>query len=277
MNLSPVEVYLNTKYATLKMNGTKNSDMLFYFTNPIQRVQGYVMKLKLLNFVFPVSFYLVNDDNNSLVIDDTTYTLTHGVYSATTLKTHIASLIPNTYTLTYDSITNRYTFENSEYGGEFTINKESSCLTLIGFSEDTDHSSSSYTLTSDLVVNLSGQYNIVYFDIPNIRINNLSSSTGRLTSVLKSIPVSTAYGNVMYHEDQSESYTRLQDDAVSFFHVRILGEDLATAVDFNGQEWNATLQIQFEKVDGLTDLNKMNFSQAYSDYVQKINPQFLQN
>lgn len=204
------------------------------------------MKMRVSSFVFPVSFYLVDDNNNKLVVNSTTYTLTNGNYTAKNLATHIKSLLGNNYTISYNSITNKYTFTHTTTN--FTINSTSTCLTLLGFSS-TSHNSNMLSLSSDTVINLSGQYNVLYVDISNILTTNLSSLTGRRTSIVESIPVTVPYGSVMYYEDKTTTYHSIQEDIISYIHVRILGEDMLTPVDFQGQNWNMTLEFEFEKSD----------------------------
>lgn len=248
------QVYLQSQNSTYSLSSSsENSDLIFYFQEPISRPFGYDMKMRISSFVFPVSFYLIDSNNNSLVVNGTTYALTNGNYTAKNLATHIKSLIGSDYTITYDSITNKYTFTHAT--ADFTISQSSTCLTLLGFSS-ASHTSSSLSLTSDNVINLSGQYNVLYVDISNILTTNLSSLTGRRTSIVESIPVTVPYGGVMYYEDNTTSYHAIQEDIISYIHVRILAEDMATPVDFQGQDWNMTIEFGFEKSDN--DLRSFN-------------------
>ena len=238
------QVYLQSQNSTYTLNSSnQNSDLIFYFHEPITRPFGNDMKISLSSFVFPVSFYLVDSNNNQLVVNSTTYTLTNGNYSAKNLATHIKSLLGSSYTITYDSITNKYTFSHTTT--DFTINSTSTCLTLLGFSS-ASHTSTSLSLVSDTVVNLSGQYNVLYVDISNILTNNISSLTGRRTSIVESIPVTVPYGSVMYYENKASSSHSIQEDIISYIHVRILKEDMLTPVDFQGQDWNMTIEFGFE-------------------------------
>lgn len=87
MNYSPVQIYLNSKYCTLNLNGTlDNSDMVFYFDHPITKPKDYTFALSITSFVFPLSYTLVNESNNTLVINGTSYTITQGNYNAMTLQ-----------------------------------------------------------------------------------------------------------------------------------------------------------------------------------------------
>lgn len=217
MNFSPQEIYLSSKYATLYVNGTTDlSDMLFYFDHPITKPVDYNISLRVSSFVFPVSFTLVNEDNNKLIIGSTTYTLTSANYNALSLKSHLLTLLPSGFSITYNSTTEKYTFS---YSSDFTISSESTCLTLLGFTNGIDHTSSSSTLTSDTMINLSGT-NVIYVDIPNVSTSNLSSKTGMKTSIIKSIAINVAPASVMFYDDTTSSSVFLQEEALSFFHIR---------------------------------------------------------
>lgn len=225
------------------MVGTQmeNSNMIFYFRNPVIKPPNTKMRIRVSNFVFPLSFTLVNSSNNLLVINGITYTLTNGNYNSTTFRTHILSLIPASFGLTFNATTLKYTFTNN---AAFTLNAQSTCLVLLGFTEQQAYNSVANSLTSNLVVNFSGN-NMIYIDIPNINTLNLSSTTGRRTSIIKSIPIPATNGSVMYYEDKTTTYSTIQEDNISFIQVRLLQEDLATPVDFQGQHWQMTLEVAF--------------------------------
>lgn len=267
-NYPPQEIYLSSKYATLKVNGDDNSDMLFYFNTPIICPVGYAMKLKLVNFTFPVAFYLVDDNNNKLYVNGALYTLTNGNYNATSLKTMLTTILsPLALTITYNTATNKFTFTRTS---SFTFNSTSTCFILLGFLEGYSYSSVANSLTSTTVVNLSGQYNVVYFDVPNFTTYNLSSVIKGRTTILSSIPVAVPPGSVVFWDNTYDSHTVVQDDIISFFHIRVLGEDLTSRVEFQGQHWNATLFIEFVPRQDTTELANQTFSQAYDMYKNKL-------
>lgn len=265
MNRTPQEIYLNSDYATMYVNGSYLSDMLFYFDQPITKPKDYSISLRISSFIFPISFMLVNGNNDTLVIDGITYTLTHGNYNALTFKTHLLTLLPATYSISYDTITLKYTITNPV---DFTIESTSTCLELLGFT-DNDHTSGGHTITSDSVVNFTGT-NIVYVDIPNISTFNLSSKSGGKTSIIKSIPITTPHGNMMYYTNDTGSSVYLQEEALTFFHIRILGEDLITPIDFNNQHWNMTIEVSFILKEEVTPITKLDFQSAYQNYLIKL-------
>ena len=106
----------------------------------------------------PISFTIINDNNNQFYLNDIQYTIPNGNYNATTLSTAIMDLVADdepSFTITFNNITNKYTFEDTT---DFTINAESTCLYILGF--DDEVSSSSLSLTSTYPIDLTGD-NIV--------------------------------------------------------------------------------------------------------------------
>lgn len=226
------------------------------------------MFIKVQSFILPLSFTLVNDSNNLLVIDDAEYRLTNGNYNATSLLQHIRELINDDIGVEFNNTTLKYTF--SRMSGEFTLNKETTCWELIGFTDTQEDRLSSFgVLTSDSVVNFSGQ-NQVYIQMPNLATSNLDSETGGRSSIIKSIPIDATNGSVLVWENGTNSTgTQVQNSVISFFHVRLLGEDFKT-IDLNSQHWNMTLEVTFESPQLMyASKNQINFQDMINEYVQK--------
>ena len=258
--LSPIEVYFSSAYADFYLNGEQDrSDVIFYFSDPIKRPLGFSMRVKVSSIVIPLSFTLINEDNDILVVNGTPYTLTHGNYNAVQLRTHLNTVLAGLgITSTFNSITEKFTFTRAS---PFTFNSTSTCFLLLGFT-DVDHPSVANSLTSDSVVNLSGAVNELYIDVPNISTLNLNSKTGQRTSIVKSIPVAASPGTVLFWENRTDSSVLIQDDVISFFHIRLLGEDLTTPVRFNSQDWNLTLEISFAPQVNQTELTMKDFDEV---------------
>ena len=278
---APIDLFLSSKYAQYYVNGTEyKSDLIFYFT-PIQSIRDTNFKIKLVNFVFPVSFYLVDSNNYTVVFNTTTYTLTPGNYNVNTFLTMVvAKLTAESISMTYNSITNKYTFTRPSASGTFFFGAGTKCLTLLGFPESTQTASATlsggvYTLTSSQPVNLSGQYNTVYIDLVNITSNNIGSNTGKRSSVLCSIPVAVNQGALMYFVNNTDSHSVIQDNQMSFLHLRILGEDLNTPVNFQGVDWNMNLEIEYvPHINVPPTINSLDYKQQMSKYLEnlKISP-----
>lgn len=269
MNHSPIEIYLNSANANFKVNGTKNSDVIFYFSDPIQKPLTHSFALRVVACSIPLSMYIVNTSNNKLVINSVSYTIPVGNYNSIDLGTKINSLIVATgISASFDSSTNKYTF--SIISGNFTINSTSTCLGLIGFVSGSSYTSVGSVLTSNSVCNLSGSNNILYVDLPNITTYNLSSATGKRTSIIKSIPCSANNGELLFWENNTSSVVYLDCDLINFFNIRIIGEDILTPVDFNSINWNITLEVSFIPKENQSEMTAKGFKESYEHYVKKI-------
>lgn len=199
------------------------------------------MSLRVLNLYTPVSWTLIDTTNNTLVINTTTYTLTVGNYNSSSLITMLSSILPNTYTVTFNSTTNKLTITNST--SDFTFKATSTSLTILGFASGADVSSSSNTLTSPYPIDLTGQ-NMIYLDCQNLITVNLNNGTR--TSILRSFLCDVAYGGVLYFTSQSEGGScTIQEDHIGWMHIRLLGEDALTPLDLQNQNWSCTLEVGY--------------------------------
>lgn len=197
--------------------------------------------MRIDNFTCPISFFVVNETNNKLVTSTGTYTITTGNYNANTLRTALASVMSG-YTITYDSTQNKLTFSRTS---AFTFYSTSTCFKLLGFGEDEDHASSSNSLTSDYVVNLSGT-SLIYIDIPNITTRNISAkNNGGFTTIVKSIVNKVSYGSVLAYTNDTGSSIVLGEKYISYFQVRLLDDDY-NLLDLSGQYFTLTIELSYE-------------------------------
>lgn len=234
------EIYLDSQYASVNLGATsgKNSDVYFFLSTPIVVGNDYDVVLRLQNFVCPMSFFVVNDSNNTLIVDETTYTIPEGNYNANTLQTKLASLL-SSFTVTYDATTNKLTFQKTS---SFTFASNSTCLKLLGFAEATAQTSVANKLTSTYVVNLAGT-SLIYIDCPNITTRNISAKqNGGFTSIIKNVLVDVPYGSVLSYVNNTNSATLLGEKCISYFHIRLLDDDY-NLLDLNGQYFTLTLEL----------------------------------
>ena len=146
MDNETIQIHLNSKYAT-SYNNNNISDCNFTLPN-IEVADGYYIHLSVQSCVIPYSFYNIDSTNNALfyqeiVVDgngaqtgtiNTSLYITSGNYNAIQLASYLSSNLPRT-TVTYSTITGKYTFINSTYN--FIIkNQFSSCFDLIGCSSN---------------------------------------------------------------------------------------------------------------------------------------------
>jgi len=259
-----IEIYLQSQYATKKMNSTYNSDLLFLFTTPIVPPLNHNMTLKLKNMYVPISFTVINNNNNTFTLNSVDYTIPNGNYTAKQLATKLMSLVSGdepAFTVSFSSITNKYTFSSSD---DFTI--DGTCDYVLGLDGET--SSSSNELESTYPVDLTGD-NMVFLDVKNLSTSNLASSSGTTTSIVASVLVDVPYGSVLYYTNTSESYFTIQQDHISFIHLALYGEDATTLLDLNNFDWSCTVEIGFvPKQSQPTVANT--FKDIYVEYIKSL-------
>ena len=76
------QIYLNSASSML-MNGTLKSYVHFYIQNAINanKKSAIEMRVSLVNAQFPCSFYQINNSNNTIIINDISYTFPNGNYN----------------------------------------------------------------------------------------------------------------------------------------------------------------------------------------------------
>lgn len=239
-NQTKRSIFLNSKYADLYLNGTKKSSLLFYF-NEIIYCPNYIdMVVKLQGCSFPLSMYNINSTNNTLYINNVAYTVPIGNYSVYQLKSTLNTLLSSAgITSTYNNITNKYTFTSTS---DFTINSTSTILEQIGFSSGVSHTSTSNTLTSDNMIDLSGVSTIHF--CTNLNTNNIDCYSKGKNNVLQSIPLSSVKYGIDTNDFTNSSYIKVSDKIVSYLVISIYDEDF-NYIDFNNVDWSATIEFGF--------------------------------
>lgn len=242
--LQTQEVYLDSQYATLNNTNGENSNVYFFLNAPISVPNDHDIVLRIDNFVLPISFFVINNETNSLVVNSVPYTIPVGNYNAIDLKTELDALLP-TITVSFDENNNKFTFTSAS---PFTLNSSSTCFRKLGFSENTNHVAvlvgPDYVLTSDFVCNLAGT-SLVYIDIPNLTTKNISSRNGGgYTSIIKSVVVDVPYGAILTYTNNTNSAVVLKEKYISFFQIRLL-DDQYKLLDLNNQNFTLTLELFF--------------------------------
>lgn len=193
----------------------------------------------------PASFYVINYTNNTIVINSITYIIPLGNYNATTLITALLILLPS-YTITYSSITNRYTFTNTT---SFIINASSSCMSIIGLGNINE------TAILNLgVYSLTLPYSVNFIPIPRInfksnffRFNNFNSNDNS-NDLFLSIQNNVNINSMIQYLNQTQIKFRVDDKNITTFIISIC-DDEGNYINFNNQDIFITLQIDVEYID----------------------------
>jgi hypothetical protein len=215
-------------------------DLTFHLDN-IQSAYLSVNHCEVAN-----SFYVVNYTNDVIVINNIAYTLPRGNYNVNTFIAQLLLLIPAGFSITYNSITTKFTFTNTTTN--FTINASSGLSTInkvIGLGT-TDITSVALSLTLPFVVN--------FLPIPRInfrsnflRLNNYSS-TDNSSDVFLSLQNNAPQNSVINYINQTGTKNLIEDRNITSFVINVT-DDYNRLLNFNNVDWYMTLQIDLEYLE----------------------------
>lgn len=213
----------------------------------------------------PASWYNVNYTNSNIIINNITYQIPVGNYNATNLITALNVLLP-TYTITYSSISNRYTFSNSNV---FTLNNKSTSKYIIGLG-DSDLTAvlnaGLYTLTLPFNVNF---VSIARVNIKSDLFKFYNFNGGdKSNDLFLSIQVNTNINSMINYLNQTQIKFKVDDRNITNFILSFV-DDNGSYINFNNSDSYITFQIDIEYIETLN--KNLNFQDLINNSNLNIN------
>lgn len=258
-------VVLDSRNATKIYNSPYNSQCEFDLPEPISLPKTCIkMSVSVLNFSCPNSLYIINENNNVLLMtingSNYTYFVPYGNYDANTFLTYLQSILP-TFTISFNTINNKYSFSNST---SFIINSGSTIYQVMGFNKNTNYSAtlsgSVYSLTLPFTCNFNGttSFNILMTSINTKNIDSYSKSN---SNIIQSVQIELYNNQIIFQKTQDYRFNfsqHLMDD------IRIeLRDDLNNLINLNNQHWNITLLFSVIK-----DIERFQYQYNFHDIVK---------
>jgi len=196
------------------------------------------------SLAIPYSYYVVNGNNNTLLAGPTgvdTITLTQGNYTgselSTELQTQLNAVLVPTYTVSFDSNSGKFTYSTGD-ASEFQIITDTQNYKYLGFDKSSTNSSSSGSLTSSNVIDVSGsQYIEVRTDLP---IHSENNSNLNRDVLLRVYPNSEVFSTIFYQNNNAQvHFTSDKIQRVRF----TLFDEFDNQMDLNGLNWSLTLKV----------------------------------
>jgi len=246
MSSNSIQIHLNSKYAS-SFNSI-SSDCNFN-TNLIQINDNYSIHLSVINASIPYSFYNINSTNNEIYyqqltspsVTNTTIYIDPGNYTAYQLASYLSQNIQNTV-VSYDSITNKFTFTNSLYNFKI-ISKYTTCQFIIGVS-----SNDLYNTSALKYLILPFQINLASVQMIKIVTNFNSGSISNLNEhdmrVLCSFPVASAPYSLITYNNSDKYKIDLNTNIFNSINIKLLDQN-EQPIDLNGLYFSLTLQLDF--------------------------------
>jgi len=233
-------IILRSNEATHKID---ESSAVFVLDDKILIPPNSHALISLQSATIPLSMLMVNAHTNRLVVNSSNISLDYGNYNVTTMLTQLQTKLSG-YTISYSSSLNTFTITHSS--STFTIGAESTCLPLLGFSNDGAHTSvASLSQTSDQSVDLSG--------IPafNVRVTNISTNTTHSnkkgSKILARVPCvgNQLDGGIEQYVPGQPIRMLISDYLIDHFHIMIQSENQpGREVDFRGVPWTVHILIE---------------------------------
>ena len=239
-HIESIQIFLNSRYATETVGG--NIANSIYYLPVIEIPDGHHIYLSLQNATIPYSFYSISSFDNTFIFGlvagpATTYYIEPGNYNITQLIGVIQTAMGASYTITYNSITNKLLF--THLTSNFII-YASTINHAIGFSKTTNTTSAAFLLYSRDCVNVN-QIRALNIEI-NFPTYNVNIAQPYNQNILANIPVYVAPFSIITYTNNNNFRTNLYVNKLDQIQIRILDNE-NRLIDMNGVQYQMTLQL----------------------------------
>ena len=247
------QFYLHSGNADIFINGSKKSNIVFFFSNALNVNKNDVQKrVSVVNAQFPYSWYLINSTNNSITINGTTYIFPEGNYTVNTFISTWTTVVGTGWTITYNNINKKLTFA---FTSDFTFS-DNKLYKIIGFLSSS-YSSTNKILTAPFCVNFSG-INKINIKTSTFALNNVDSYNKGKTRTLCSVPVNANQNNIIFYNNYTQYNSVFKNQFIDDINIEIQDE-FKNYIDFNNCDFSITLQIDIlsEHVSNIDDMHDL--------------------
>jgi hypothetical protein len=186
--------------------------------------------------VIPVSFYTINETNNTLVVLEngitTSYIFPFGNYNANQFITKFQSTLPNRFSITLDTISSKFIITNNTYS--FSLLSNSTIDYIMGFSG----TQTSTSIPPNNILAMPRVCNFLALPRISMRCNLLANSTmsgtgAQANDLVITIPNNSKPNGEIVYNNNSNIQMLFQGDILNTFVVS-LTNDTGQLINFNG-------------------------------------------
>jgi hypothetical protein len=237
------QIHLSSSNANKLLNGTKKSDVVFYFNNFLHPPRNTIeLSISLVNASLPHSFYNINDTNNQIRINSTVFTFPIGNYTPTSFITAWTSLVGSGWTVTFSSFTNSFSFTPPvTTTATFNDSNINSIFPVIGLQKSEYYFLSSSAILTTGVVDFSGLRRVLIAS-PSFNIRNFNSNNSGSQNILASVPITNTQNGIIQYTNITQNKSVIFSNNLSLIEIQLLDEE-GNLIDFNGCDWSLTLQF----------------------------------
>jgi hypothetical protein len=236
---SASKVFLHSNAPNASKNGGSSASYTFKIDPLIIRnTDDSVFVIGLEGASIPLSFYAINDTNNTFRIGATTYQITDGNYSYKSLITQLNLLTGLTFGYNLD--TNKlFIITVGSYTFNATVN---SANNIMGFAEG-----DTYIQDEDFANVLNLTYTTgVQIRLDNIQTSNKSADTNGGSSLLARLPITTPAYTILQFFNPQPFYTTIKNKILNEISISLV-DDSGELLILNGDpNWFITLRVDYQ-------------------------------
>ena len=248
-----IQIHFSSRFANNYVNGSFSN--CEFFLPVIEVPPQHQIYVSCISASIPYTFYNIDSNNNYLEyfvynsVDNgasTLYdlTITPGNYNAYQLQNYLKTQLGSNFTVTYDVITNKFTFSHTYMNFGFR-GDTSTALELIGFKKSLFFiESNNKTLTSEYCVNLLSKHCLCV--ALNYTTGNINYSNKLTNNVLVSIPIKGNPYSMITYENTNAYKANLYKNSLTYIKIKIVDQN-NNIVDLNGCHWTMTFQLDIVK------------------------------
>jgi hypothetical protein len=240
--LSSVENELNT---TLE-NGDYKSKIRFTIPYLVTTNDNTLYQtIKVLNATIPYSFYIINEYNCNLNMNNIILNIPFGNYNAYTLLDTINSLMTENNilgTLTLDISNGKYLLTATQnIIIRTTTNNINSIIGLDNSTYTTINNGTNFKIYFPYPVNTGGIHNI--FIKSNFSTSNQKYGGNNTSQILTSIPIQVEPFGIIQYSNYENTETIIRNKDLDSLIIELLDDNL-NHINFNGLNWTIGLEIK---------------------------------
>ena len=204
--------------------------------------------------MIPISWYLINENNNQITIRinqvNQTYSFPYGNYNINTFINAWYNVVnggKEQWNLSYNSTTNKLTIHNNLYTFLISDKHINSIFPILGFQKGDEYfEDDDNNITSEFVINFSGLSHL-FIKSPTFGLNNIASRNNACCdNIIASIPVNASTNGVILYNNYSMFKSIFNNHGLNNIEIAIT-DDNTHHVNFNNVDWALTLQIDIIK------------------------------
>ena len=274
-------VYLDNHLITLnaqdgtQLNGTYLSNLFFPFKgllkDDVNILRSYIT---VLNAQIPVSFYVIDNTNNTLLLKRgvnaiQTLTIPVGNYNSSTIITALLTTLSGAggtdITVSINTVNGILTFYSITTNILYSNANGSTISTILGFGTS-NITISAANVSLPYPLNLLGKEKL-YINSTNLQNVAYSSVNRGFTSTIAAVPVNVPpYSLIQYSCAVEQQKCILTNRVLDGIDIQILDTN-SNFINFNNVPWSITLVLSIEKMDA----NKFHI-QNFDNYLLNEQP-----